>query len=349
MKITGPATLFLWIQVLLCHAQNPGNNFFNSTQVNDIYINFSQPAYWDSLVYYKQLSDSQDSNVYLSATVTINSVTLNSVGVRFKGNSSYYNYPSDKKPFKLDFNEFISGQTFYGLKKLNLNNLYQDPTFMREKLFLDFLQQQGLYGPRAAYARLYINGTYWGLYLAIDQIDKTFLQWNFGNKTGNLYKGDVNTSACADLSYHGTIQSYYNCYELKTNEILNDWSDLINLTYQINMTTGQQFRDSLEAVLNTNSFLGAWAACNLFADFDSYSYRFIHNYYIYHDAYTDKFEWITWDVSTAFGLDIPWSISQVENAGIYYIWPIETDRPLSYRMLQDTIYKQTYTEPYVSV
>ena len=215
---------------------------------------------------------------------------------------------------------------------------------MSEKLFLDFIQEHNLYGPRASYAKVYVNGTYWGLYLAVEQIDKTFLQWNFGSKTGNLYKGDLNTTACADLKYHGNIQSYYNCYELKTNEIFNDWSGLINLTYQINMTTDQEFRDSLENVMNTNSFLGAWASCNLFADFDSYSYRFIHNYYIYDNDSTGKFEWITWDVSTAFGLDIPWSIPQVENADIYYIWPLETDRPLNYRMMQDTIYKQTYTD-----
>ena len=326
------------------YAQNAGDTFFNSSVVHDISITFLDPDWSDSLTQYKWYSDNLDSNVYLPASVTIDGTVLDSVGVRYKGNSSYYNYPTTKKPLKLDFNEFISGQVFDGLKKMNLNNLYQDPTFMREKLFLDFIKSQGLYGPRASYSRVFINGNYWGLYLSVDQIDKTFLQWNYGNKNGNLFKGDNSTSACADLDLHGNLQSYYNCYELKTNETTNDWSDLVNLTTQINATSNLVFRDSLEIVMNTNSFIGSWACYNLLCNFDSYPYRFTHNYYTYHNTFTDKFEWIIWDVSTAFGLDIPWTIPQVEQASFYYIWPTDTDRPLTYRMLQDSVYKQAYTD-----
>ena len=96
--------------------------------------------------------------------------------------------------------------------------------------------------------------------------------------------------------------------------------------------------------MNTNSFLGAWASYSLFADYDSYPYRFSHNYYVYHNSVTDKFEWIVWDVSTAFGLDIPLTVSQVENLSAYYIWPNETDRPLSYLMLQNANYTQRFTD-----
>ena len=336
--------LFLLVGKFNCHAQNPGDVYFNAPIVHEININFLEPNWYDTLAQYKWLSDNLDSTVYLPASVIIDGSVLDSVGIRFKGNSSYYNYSSTKKPFKLDFNRFVSGQSFDNLKKMNLNNLYQDPTFMREKMFLDFVRQQGLNGPRAAYSKVYVNGTYWGLYLSVDQIDKTFLDWNYGNKDGNLFKGDGSSSSCANLKYHGTMSSYYTCYELKTNEIVNDWSDLVNLTFQINQTTNNSFRDSLEAVMNTPSFIGTWACYNLFANFDSYPYRFSHNYYTYHNTNNDKFEWIVWDVSTAFGNDIPWTVSAIENAGIYFIWPQETDRPLSYRMLQDSLYKQEYTD-----
>ena len=116
-KVYGLARIILMcLNASFSIAQLPGGNFFNSNQVHDIYINFSQPAYWDSLVYYKQLSDNEDSNVYLSTTVTIDSQVLNMVGIRFKGNSSYYNYPTNKKPFKLDFNHFVFGKNLMALK-----------------------------------------------------------------------------------------------------------------------------------------------------------------------------------------------------------------------------------------
>jgi spore coat protein H len=325
-------------------AQNPGDNFFNYGAVHDIYITFNEPNWYDTLQQYKWLDDNLDSTVYLLGNVNIDGTIIDSIGIRFKGNSSYYNYTSDKKPFKLDFNEFVSGRKFDGLKKLNLNNMYQDPTFMREKLFLDFINQHGLYGPRSAYSRVFVNGTYWGLYLALDQIDKTFIDRVFGNDTENLFKGDGPGASCANLEYHGQLSSYYNCYELKTNETANNWNDLINLTAQINNTSSVEFRDSVESVMNTNSFIGAWACYNLFCNFDSYPYRFSHNYYTYHNSSSNKFEWIVWDASTAFGNDIPWTISTIENVSIYYIWPQETDRPLTYRMLLDTVYRQVYTD-----
>ena len=335
---------FLSLFAINGFAQIPGDAYFSAPVVHDISIEFDDPNWYNILVQYKSYSDNLDSNVYLPATVTIDATVIDSVGVRFKGNSSYYNYPTNKKPFKLDFNEFVSGQKFDGLKKMNLNNLYQDPTFLREKMFLDFIQAHGLYGPRATYSRVYVNSVYWGLYLSVDQIDKTYVNREFGNNDSNLFKGDGSASSCANLKYHGTMSSYYNCYELKTNETANDWTDLVDLTYQINQTTAQQFEDSVEAVLNTNSFLGAWASYSLFADYDSYPYRFSHNYYVYHNSVTDKFEWIVWDVSTAFGLDIPLTVSQVENLSAYYIWPNETDRPLSYLMLQNANYTQRFTD-----
>ena len=63
------------------------------------------------------------------------------------------------------------------------------------------------------------------------------------------------------------MSAYYNCYDLKTNTTANNWSDLVNLCYEIYATDTTEFRDSLEAIFNTPTFIGSWAACNLFVDF----------------------------------------------------------------------------------
>lgn len=333
--------MFIVFTFTFAQAQN-GNILFSNLQVHTIQLNFSQAGYWNTLVSNKVYDDANDSSTYIPATVTIDGNLLDSVGIQFKGNSSYYNYPTNKKPFTLSFDEYINNQNYDGLKSLNLNNGYQDPTMMREKLFLDFLNEKNLYAPRGNYAMLYINGTYWGLYLMVERVNKAFCNNRFGNNGGNLFKGDKGSSACAKLEYHGVMSPYYNCYDLKTNTTANNWTDLVNLTYQINMTTAAQFYDSVNAVMNTNSFIGAWAACNLFADFDSYSFRYQHNYYIYHNTATNKFEWITWDVSTAFGIDIPQTIAQVEANSVLYLVAPPTDKPLSNRMLSDTLFRQNY-------
>lgn len=335
--------LTILISNLVVAQSSAGDNLFNTLQVHEIYINFVQTDYWNLLVTNKSLDDSNNTSSYIPAEVIMDGVTLSdNVGIQFKGNSSYYNYPSNKKPFTLSFNEYNNDQLYDGLKSLNLNNMYQDPSFMREKLFLDFLNEKGLYAPRANYAKLYINNVYWGLYYVSERVNKTFAQDRFGNNDGNLFKGDGNSGACANLEYHGVLSPYYNCYTLKTNETENDWSDLINLTQQINMTSDAEFKDAVDVVLNANSFIGSWAACNMFVNFDSYAFRFVHNYYIYHNLDTDRFEWITWDVSTAFGMDVPGTVASIENKSILYIEPDAADRPLANRMLANTEYKNKY-------
>lgn len=325
-------------------AQVAGDSIFNIPTVHNIYLSFSQPNYWDVLTAGKAFDDNNDTSTYVPATVTINGLSYGTIGVQFKGNSSYYNYPGNKKPFTLAFDEYVPSQHFNGLKKINLNNGYQDPTLMREKLFLDFLNENGLYAPRSNYAKLYINGSYWGLYLLVERVDKSFLTRRMGNKGGNLFKGDGTSPACATLKYHQSPNGYYNCYTLKTNEGANDWSDLIHLTYVINSTDNSSFKDSMETHMNTSAFIRAWAANNLFVSFDSYSFRYPHNYYVYHNEATGKFDWITWDVSTAFGLDVPASVSQIENYSVLYTTPPLDNHPFANRMLENDFYKERYLE-----
>jgi spore coat protein CotH len=130
-----------------------------------------------------------ETKTYLEADLTITDntgvTTINEVGVRLKGNSSY-SHPGNKKAFKIDFNEFISGQNYDGLKKLNFSNGFKDPTLMREKIFLNLCREAGDPAPRANFANVYFNGTLWGFYTAVEQIDDQFLDWRILDDDGNL-------------------------------------------------------------------------------------------------------------------------------------------------------------------
>jgi len=325
--------------------QTPGSNIFNYNGIHDIHITFAQQNYWDSLLIYKEQGDITGDYTYMVATVDFDGQIVDSTGVRFKGSSSFEG-SGNKKPFKLKFNEYISGQKLDGLKKINLNNNFNDPTLMREKLFLDVLMDIGVHAPRCVYAKVYLNNTYWGLYTIVDQIDKVFLLSNFDDKSGNLFKGDTRTGMpCANLAYHPDPMEYRNCYTLKTNENINDWSDLENLIDVINNSPIPNYYNTLNIVLNTSSFINAWAANIVFVNVDSYV-ETGHNYYIYHNPVTDKFEWITWDVNEAFGLwNIGMPLEQLYNLDIFYLPPNpEFERPLSYFMLQDSTFRKIYTD-----
>lgn len=318
------------LTINLAWSQYEGDLFFETPVIHDIRITMHQNNYWDSL------EAAYLTDVYLAGDVEIDGQQLPFCGVKFKGNSSYNN-PSNKKSWKIDFNEYINGQNYNGLKKLNLNNGFKDPTFMREKLMLDFLNYKGLPVPRCTYARVYLNNMYWGLYTAVEEIDKLYLQNNFGDKKGNLFKGDPS----GDLKWLGnTVSNYYSKYELKTNETQNDWTDLLVLIDKINNTPAGSLEDTLTEYFDLDTYYQTWAAHVLFSNLDSYLGSG-HNYYLYHDSITNKFRFITWDVNEAFGnFNMGMNVAQIENMNIFFTPMPSGNRPLHERLLQNNSAKQ---------
>ena len=318
-------------------SQNPGDNLFNSPDVHYINISFPQEKYWDILTKnYKDTKD-KDTNIYINADITIDSISILNVGIRLKGNSSY-DHRGMKKPLKISFNEYSPSQTFNKLKQINLNNGYLDPSMMREKLMLDFLNEKSLPSPRCTYAAVHYNTEYIGLYKIVEEADKKFLTTHFGNNDGNLFKGDPNGT----LQWKGEAQwDYYEDYDLKTNNNKNDWDDLLNFMDVINNSSMENFKQNTDAIFNSTAFIRAWAANNLFVNLDSYFFL-PHNYYLYHNETTDKLEWITWDVSVSFGVFPFLSEKRAEKIDILYL-PVQRHKhPLTYKMLEIIDYRKEY-------
>jgi hypothetical protein len=316
-------------------AQTEGDVFFGTSNIHEIRFTFNQVSYWDSL------TDGYTNDYYIKGDVEIDGTLMTDCGVKFKGNSSYNN-PSVKKSFKIDMNEYVSGQDYDGLKKLNLNNCFKDPTFLREKLMNDFLRDHGLYAPRVHYANVYINNTLWGLYTTVEEVDvKLFLRNNIGNDNGNLFKGDPT----GDLKWLGSAaSSYYAKYELKTNTTANDWTDLVNFINVINNTPAANLPAALDTVFDVDNYIHTWAVHTLFSNLDSYMGSG-HNYFIYHDSTDNKFKWITWDVNEAFGnFSQGMSVTQMENMSIFYLPSPATSRPLNNNMLQVASYEQALAD-----
>lgn len=313
-------------------AQQAGQQLWSQAIIHDIYLQFHQVNYQDTL------TANYTADQYTACDLTIDGQVLPRSGAKYKGNSSYNN-PGPKKSFKLDLNEFVSGQEYDGIRKFNLNNGFKDPSFLREKLMLDYLVAHGIAAPRCSYARVFINGAYWGLYTLVEEVNNDFCDRWFFSSAGNRFKGDPS----GDLRWYGSSPAqYYNRYELDNNKTLNDWSDLVRLINNIN-NSGSAFHDSLARVLDTWTFFRHWAADNLFANLDSYIGSG-HNYFIHHEVVTDRFEWIHWDVNEAFGnFQQQLSLSQIKNLSWDYISNL-TGRPLCQRVLSDPGYRSDYIQ-----
>jgi len=297
----------------------------------------------DSLVWI--LADQNlNSDRYFRATMRYQSgeldTTVENIGFRLRGNTSRR---SDKKSFKISFSEFDDGRRFFGLKKFNLNGEHNDPSIVRSKLGWDLFEQMNVPGSRAVHVKLYINGEYRGLYIHVEEYDKTFVKNRFDDGDGNLFK-------ClwpADLKYLGTnpnaykyVQDNRRAYELQTNETQDDYSDLARLITILNKASDSDFADTLYSTFDIWNFLKYLAVDMTIGNWDDYWYN-KNNYFLYDNPESGKFEFIPYDCDNTFG--ICWDGNDWGTRNIYSWGENSLERPLTYRILKNQQFKDLYT------
>ncbi len=294
--------LFLFTAFIISglHAQS---TIYDNTRVSSVYIEISPDSL--EVIMTDVLSDHYYKAMFIYDYGSGRD-TVQDVGFRLRGNTSRY---SQKKSFKISFNEYQPGRRYQEVKKLNLNGQHNDPTLIREKLFYDSWKKAGMPERRTSFVRMYINQSYYGLYTNLEEFDKDWLQRVFGEKSGNLYK----CTYPADLVYQGTSQQLYKdiqsgtatggrAYDLQTNETADDYSDLVQLITTLNMPADSVFAVQVAQRINVDGFLKAFAIDVATGNWDDYMYN-KNNYFLYHRTDTDKFEFITYDTDNTFGVD----------------------------------------------
>ncbi len=134
------------------------------------------------------------SEEYYVCDVEVNGELFENVAIRPKGNTSLSSIVSDpdtdRYSLKLEFDHFNEGQNCFGLDKLILNNNYADATNMKEAIIYDMFQYLGADASYYNYAEVSVNGEYWGVYLALEGVEESFMLRNYGTQDGELYKPD---------------------------------------------------------------------------------------------------------------------------------------------------------------
>ena len=177
-------------KILFCGGK-PTSGFYDQSTIKNLYLNFSQSNYWTLL------TNNYASKKDLVASMTFEGVTYDSIGVRFKGQTSFGGGPggggtSTKKSFNISMDAFGKTAKLQGYKTLNLNNAFQDPSFMREVFYYQIIRG---YTPaaKANWVRLFLNGQDWGLYPNVQQLNGDFLQEWYPSNNGSNWRADAST------------------------------------------------------------------------------------------------------------------------------------------------------------
>ena len=274
-------------------AQPNGNpSLYDAQTLRTLYLRFHDTDW------YEQLGDFYRTDVDVPADLIVDGKVYQSVGIRFRGSSSYFTVQNEKKSFNIAVDYGDDGQRLYGYKTLNLLNGHSDPSFLREILY-SRIARNYLPAPKANLVKLVINGENWGVYINSQQFNKDFLDEWFGTKAGVRWK--VPPGRDSGLVYNGDQPSaYQESYQLKTRveEAPNAWQDLINLCKILEATPDDQLESELSAILDIDRALWFLALDNVFIDNDGYFSR-ASDYALYQDP-MDRFHLLPHDSNETF-------------------------------------------------
>lgn len=308
---------------------------FDTSKVMEIDIVMDDKK-WNSML------ENAAEKKWQSCDVIVNGTRFNKVAIRTKGANSLEgiteNPDSNRYSFKLDFDKYNKGQKCFGLDKLCLNNNYGDATNMKEALIYDMFRYMGASAPLGNYARISINGEYWGVYLGLEAVEDSFLARNYGTKKGALYKPGA-AAAEEDFDMSDWLEEETSSEEGTSDEETSDeegadeqeesWEDNstggADLNYsgddlsnyssifkcEVNKTDKSDHKrvvkalkkiskkKDLESYMDMDSILKYMAVHNFSVNYDSLLGDGDHNYYLYESD--GKLSLIPWDYNLCFG------------------------------------------------
>jgi spore coat protein CotH len=229
-------------------------------------------------------------NDYVHATLRYGDEVVMDVGLRIKGESSFRKLDK-KSAFKIKFDEFVPKQSFHRLRRLTLNNMVEDPSFIAERLAYHLYRAAKLPAPRCNSALVYVNGAYYGVYANVESEDKSFLARWFTSNDGNLY----------EENNKDFVPGAETAFDLETNETLNDRSGLVDLIAKVAAGDNASFMSLVAERLDLPHFLRFTAAEAAVNQWDMYAYTMFYpnNFRIYEDPSDGKFVFLPWGMDMA--------------------------------------------------
>lgn len=289
---------------------DPTAAFFDDSVLHDITL-------WINSRDWQTLRTNYLSNAYYPADFQALGTTVYNVGIRSRGTGSRNGF---KPGLRVDMDQYASAQTFLGLKSFVLRNNTQDATEIHEWISMLFFRRMGLHAPREAFARLFVNNVFSGVYTIVEAVDRTFLERNLGENTGYLYDYDY---AAEDLPYlfedRGPAPETYvpKPFKPETHELDPRPEVIVDMVRTINTTSSGLFRTAMAEFMDLAQFIRHVATEVFVADQDGFNGNWgMNNFYLYRPELLHQFRLIPWDKSNAF-VDGP----------TYSIWHNITDVP----------------------
>jgi spore coat protein CotH len=269
-------------------AQTNEQDIFDSTQVQDVYLQMNARDLVD-------LREHWDSNTFYPADFTYRDVRLRNVGVRSRGWGSRNGL---KLGLRVDFNHYVSGQRFADTAAIVLDNLWQDPSMVREAAAMAFIARMGEAASRESFARVFINGDFQGVYAVVEEPNTGYLKRRFGKDTGALF--EYHWVRTYDFSVLGDrLDEYQQLFERRTHETdpaAPVYEPLQAMIDANSYPVGTAWRERVDAYLDLQQMIRYAAIEAFLGEVDGFTgYAGVNNFYVYRPDGSTRHVFLPWD------------------------------------------------------
>ena len=255
-----------------------------------------------------------DPYTFVPAAVTFDGERLEEVGLRLRGQIGSFRTLTGKPKFKIDFNEYVPDQRFWGLEALALNNEVVDCSYIKEPISYRVFRAAGIPAPRTGFAMVTVNDASYGLYVIVEVPDDRFLRRVYEFPDGNLYDGKYVWYGGWSYTLLDFAAGVDHLYELEEGVDVAH-TDITGVSHMLNTSAGRpDFYARMDEVIDWEEFhreqLGEqWAGQE-----DGYGMN-QNNYRVYFDPADDRVEFIPWDLDYSFLEDYAWGFSWAAPSG----------------------------------
>lgn len=311
-------------------------DLFDQSKVHRIEITMSN---WSQFL----SSCDQQKEDWYPCDVKIDGEEIKNVGIRAKGNSSHMfvaqagSAGKGKYSWRMKFDKYDKYGNYHGLTEICMNNMYSDPSCMRDILCYNACYEVGSYAPECAYTNMYVNGDLYSFYFLAEQPGTTLAERLATKDDAVFYKAIDKTNAQGSYDCSFTSQMTLDNFEVKwgTDDQLKHIDEVKQAINQLT-TSNYKF---IEDIIDVPSFLQGFAVNAMMCNYDSYNGMMPHNYYLEYD--NGKMYYVSWDFNLSLGnfMDNGASVNSDINTGMYQAQL--SQRPLL-KLLQIPEYKKLY-------
>jgi len=231
---------------------------------------------------------------YHPAVLHVDGETVSDAAIKLHGQSSWYQTvmfdgARAKMQFEVSFDEADSTKRFHGLSQLIFDMPRNDWTFMHDRLAHAWLRQTGILSTCAASARVELNGSYYGLFVAEEDYTGRVVEQFFpSNPDGDLWKGGWLPKTNKRTANQARMDTFWAASDLA----------------------------SVSAIVDIEGSMVSWAAEALLNSGDSY-YGGSHNFLLY-DQGAKGFVFLPQDTDGTFDYLVLFDLPGAHNHPVFW-------------------------------